>query len=38
MMRDAKGTTQKFVGLGYLRSFPMLVPSLNEQQTIDRKL
>lgn len=38
MMRDAKGTTQKFVGLGYLRSFPILVPPLKEQQTIVRQL
>ena len=34
MMQDAKGTTQKFVGLGYLRSFPILIPPLKEQQTI----
>lgn len=38
MMRDAKGTTQKFVGLGYLRSFPILVPPLKEQQTIVHQL
>jgi len=38
MMRDAKGTTQKFVGLGYLRSFPILLPPLKEQQTIVRQL
>lgn len=38
MMLDAKGTTQKFVGLGYLRNFPILVPSLKEQQVIVRKL
>ncbi len=38
MMRDAKGTTQKFVGLGYLRSFPILVTPLKEQHTIVRQL
>ena len=38
MMQDAKGTTQKFVGLGYLRSFPILIPPLKEQQTIVRQL
>ena len=38
MMKDAKGTTQKFVGLGYLRSFLILVPSIDEQQTIVRQL
>src|SRR5690606_21952172 len=38
MMRDAKGTTQKFVGLGYLRSFPILLPPLKDQQTIVRQL
>ncbi len=34
MLADAKGTTQKFVGLGYLRSFPILLPSLQEQRRI----
>ncbi|PCI20918.1 MAG: restriction endonuclease subunit S [Piscirickettsiaceae bacterium] len=34
MTREAKGTTQKFVGLGYLRSFPMLLPPLTEQKRI----
>jgi len=38
MMSDAKGTTQKFVGLGYLRSFKILLPPLKEQQTIVKKL
>lgn len=34
MMGDAKGTTQKFVSLGYLREFKILLPTLKEQQTI----
>lgn len=34
MTKDAKGATQKFVGLGYLRSFPIPLPSLPEQQRI----
>ena len=38
MMGDAKGTTQKFVGLGYLRGFKILLPPLKEQQTIVKKL
>lgn len=38
MMADAKGTTQKFVGLGYLRSFPILVPKLEVQEQIAEKL
>ena len=38
MMSEAKGTTQKFVGLGYLRNFPIKLPSLKEQQTIVKKL
>ncbi|MDK3159503.1 restriction endonuclease subunit S [Kamptonema cortianum] len=38
MIIDAKGTTQKFVGLGYLRNFLILLPSLKEQQTIVRQL
>ena len=38
MMQDAKGTTQKFVGLGYLRSFPILIPPFKDQQTIVRQL
>jgi type I restriction enzyme S subunit len=32
MEKDAKGATQKFVGLGYLRSFPINIPSSLEQQ------
>lgn len=31
MMKEAKGTTQKFVGLGYLRDFPINVPPLGKQ-------
>jgi type I restriction enzyme S subunit len=31
MMREAKGTTQKFVGLGYLRAFPIDLPPLPTQ-------
>ena len=31
MEKDAKGATQKFVGLGYLRSFPIKIPSLEKQ-------
>lgn len=38
MMGDAKGTTQKFVGLGYLRGFKILLPPLKEQQNIVQKL
>jgi len=34
MNKDAKGTTQKFVGLGYLRSFTIPLPPLPEQQRI----
>ena len=34
MIADAKGTTQKFVGLGYLRDFEISLPSLKEQQRI----
>ena len=34
MMKEARGTTQKFVGLGYLRNFPIKVPYLTEQQRI----
>src|SRR5690606_27205294 len=29
MMKEAKGTTQKFVGLGYLRQFPIAIPNSN---------
>jgi len=38
MISDAKGTTQKFVGLGYLRGFKILIPPLSEQQIIVKKL
>lgn len=34
MTKDAKGATQKFVGLGYLRNFPIQLPSFSEQQRI----
>ena len=34
MISEAKGTTQKFVGLGYLRGFPIRLPSLSEQSRI----
>lgn len=38
MMSEAKGTTQKFVGLGYLRDFPIHMPSFEVQQRIVAKL
>ena len=38
MKKDAKGTTQKFVGLGYLRSFKINLPPLAEQKSIVEKL
>lgn len=34
MAREAKGTTQKFVGLGYLREFKIMLPCLSEQHRI----
>lgn len=34
MVNEAKGTTQKFVGLGYLRAFPINVPPLTTQQSV----
>jgi type I restriction enzyme S subunit len=34
MIVEAKGTTQKFVGLGYLRKFPIPLVPLQEQQQI----
>jgi type I restriction enzyme S subunit len=34
MFKDAKGATQKFVGLGYLRNFKIPLPPLPEQQRI----
>ena len=38
MQSEAKGTTQKFVGLGYLRAFPIGIPTLAEQKKIVEKL
>jgi len=38
MNKEAKGTTQKFVGLGYLRNFPILIPPLETQNQIVQKL
>lgn len=38
MMSEAKGTTQKFVGLGYLRDFKIQLPRLTEQKSIVAKL
>ena len=38
MKAEAKGTTQKFVGLGYLRDFKIKIPSLSEQKAIVKKL
>lgn len=34
MSKDAKGATQKFVGLGYLRDFEIPLPPLPEQQRV----
>ena len=34
MKKEAKGTTQKFVSLNYLRNFPIKLPTLEEQQEI----
>lgn len=34
MAKDAKGSTQRFVALGYLRSFPICVPTDAEQEQI----
>jgi restriction endonuclease S subunit len=34
MISEAKGTTQPFVGLGYLRNFLINIPSFNEQNKI----
>ena len=34
MLDDAKGSTQRFVGLGYLRKFPIPIPPLQEQKQI----
>ena len=38
MMSEAKGTTQKFVGLGYLRDFPINIPPLSKQLEVVKKL
>ncbi|RXJ77887.1 hypothetical protein CRV03_02645 [Arcobacter sp. F155] len=38
MQKEAKGSTQKFVGLGYLRSFPINKPKLNIQKEIVNEL
>lgn len=38
MQSEAKGTTQKFVGLGYLRAFPVTVPPPVEQFALVRQL
>ena len=38
MKDEARGSTQKFVSLGYLRSFPIKVPSFPEQEEIVRIL
>ena len=38
MINEAKGTTQKFVGLGYLRDFKIRLPKLSEQKSIVARL
>ena len=38
MQKEAKGTTQKFVSLGYLRDFPIVIPSDLEQEYIVKEL
>ena len=38
MTKEAKGATQKFVGLGYLRSFPINLPPLATQLRIVEEL
>ncbi len=38
MASESKGTTQKFVGLGYLRNFPISIPNLENQRTLVREL
>ena len=38
MKREARGTTQKFVGLGYLRNFKIFLPPLVIQKQIVAKL
>ena len=38
MKKEAKGSTQKFVSLKYLRNFPICYPSLEEQQRIVNRI
>lgn len=38
MIKEAKGTTQRFVGLGYLRAFPINVPPLATQLEIVERI
>ncbi|MDD3190495.1 MAG: restriction endonuclease subunit S [Candidatus Pacebacteria bacterium] len=38
MAKESKGTTQKFVGLGYLRDFKISLPAFSEQKAIVKKL
>lgn len=37
-MRDAKGSTQKFVSLGYLRQFKVFMPNITVQDNLINKL
>ena len=36
MEREAKGSTQKFITLGYIRNFPLIMPTTAEQEEIVR--
>ena len=38
MQNESKGTTQKFVSLGYLRNFLVRIPNLSEQQQLVSRL
>jgi type I restriction enzyme S subunit len=38
MSEEAKGTTQKFVSLGYLRDFPISIPQFSVQSMVVEKL
>ena len=38
MIREARGTTQKFVSLAYLRNFPIRLPSYADQRMIAEQL
>jgi len=38
MLGEAKGTTQQFVGLGYLRDFKIKIPNLNAQKMVVKRL